>query len=145
MELTTASISEASGVAKKSGLASQRVGRYPPKRWGGADWSGVCGDTNPPDDDHWIYRLFEELKPDLHKIFHQPGALRYDTSTDGFYLPNPLAENVQNHQLGYDYWLRQVPGKTRDWCKVYLQGLYGTVAKGSPFIRSGTTAFTSGR
>jgi len=129
-EATTAWLNEASELPKAVwDMASQRVGRYPPKRWGGADWSGVFFDTNPPDDDHWIYKTFEELKPDMHKLYKQPGALLFK---NGVYLPNPDAENVQNHQLGYEYWLRQVPGKTRDWCKVFLQGQYGTVATGKP-------------
>ena len=129
-EATTAWLNESSELPKAVwDMASQRVGRFPPKRWGGATWSGVFMDSNPMDDDHWVYTTFEELKPDMHRLFKQPGALMME---GGFYVPNPKAENVQNHQLGYDYWLRQVPGKTRDWCKVFLEGQYGTVMTGKP-------------
>ena len=131
MELTGSFMNEASESSKAAwDMMTQRVGRYPPKRWGGPTWSGVICDTNPPDDDHWFYRLFEEDKPEGHRIFHQPGALIY--KGDGQYVPNPVAENVQNQPLGYEYWLRQVGGKTRDWCKVFLEGQYGTVSSGKP-------------
>lgn len=47
-------------------------------------------------------------------------------------MPNPAAENVQNHVLGYDYWLRQVPGKDDQWIRVFLLGQYGSVHDGKP-------------
>lgn len=39
-------------------MADLRVGRYPSIRNGGVEptWYGIIGDTNPPDEDHWIYR-----------------------------------------------------------------------------------------
>jgi len=39
-------------------MADLRVGRYPSIAKGGVEptWFGVLGDTNPPDEDHWIYR-----------------------------------------------------------------------------------------
>jgi hypothetical protein len=61
LEVTTAAGSELSELNKATfDMMTQRVGRYPPKRWGGATWYGVMGDTNYPDDDHWLYRIFEE-------------------------------------------------------------------------------------
>jgi PBSX family phage terminase large subunit len=42
-----------------------RVGRYPGTKQGvtpgGKRW-GVIMDTNPPDSDHWYYKLFEEIQ-----------------------------------------------------------------------------------
>jgi len=110
--------------------ATGRVGRYPAKRRGGPTWSGVIMDTNPPDDDHWYYRLAEELKPDGFEFFHQPPSLIQ--IKDGSYLPNPDAENVVNQPLGYEYWLRQVWGKDKDWIDVYVLGLYGSIHDGKP-------------
>ena len=52
-----------------------RVGRYPAKRDGGASWSGVIMDTNPPDTDHWLYQRFEEERPAGWRLFKQPGGL----------------------------------------------------------------------
>lgn len=130
MELTTAWANELSETSKAAwDMMTQRVGRYPPKRWGGPTWSGVFGDTNPPDDDSWIYKLFVEEKPESYRLFRQPGALLY---RNGVYEPNPAAENVHNHSLGYDYWMRQVAGKSRDWCKVFLEGNWGTISSGKP-------------
>ena len=48
------------------------------------------------------------------------------------YIPNPRAENIQNHSLGYQYYLNQVAGKTEDWIKVFLLGDYGTTMDGKP-------------
>lgn len=48
------------------------------------------------------------------------------------YEPNPAAENVQNHSLGFEYWMRQVPGKTDQWINVFVLGQYGSVHDGKP-------------
>lgn len=133
-------------------MATGRVGRYPSKVMGGSAWSGVIMDTNPPDDDHWWYKLAEgtdaealamqeELKSQMVELglmdamdefqafFSQPPAL---LKQDGKYIPNPLAENVRNHSLGIGYYLRQVVGKTEEWIKVFIMGQYGSVHDGKP-------------
>jgi len=43
------------------------------------------------------------------------------------YISNPLAENVQNLPLGYDYYLDQIPGKPLDEITVFILNRYGTV------------------
>lgn len=134
-------------------MATGRVGRFPSKAQGGCTWSGVIMDTNSPDDDHWYYMLAEEptaeeleqradlvrqlvemglMEEDqpLYEFFAQPGALI--KTPDGKYTPNPEAENVQNHTMGYGYWLRQVAGKNEQWIKVYILGQYGSVHDGKP-------------
>ncbi len=110
--------------------ATGRVARYPAKRVGGPTWSGIFMDTNPPDDDHWYYRLAEEKKPSGYEFFRQPPALI--ELEDGSYIPNPKAENVIHQPLGYDYWLRQVHGKDKDWINVYIMGQYGSIFDGKP-------------
>lgn len=130
LELTWAAISEMSEVPKAVfDMATQRVGRYPPKRWGGASWYGVFGDTNMPDTDHWIYRLFEEEKPKGFRLFHQPGGLM---EVGGEYVPNPEAENIENLPGGHEYYLRQIQGKAKEWIKVYALAKYGIVSTGKP-------------
>jgi hypothetical protein len=93
-------------------------------------------DTNPPDDDSWWYRLAEEERPETYRFFRQPGGLYQDldpkSETFKQYIPNPAAENIQNHALGYQYYLNQVAGKTEDWIKVFLLGEYGTTLDGKP-------------
>ena len=44
-------------------VLGDRVGQYPSKRDGGCSYAGVLLDTNPPDTDHWIYKLAEEDRP----------------------------------------------------------------------------------
>lgn len=114
-----------------------RVGRYP--RQGdteGPYWSGIIMDTNPPDTDHWWYKLAEEpqrfVDPTLptteeqqleqfHKTYRfwkQPGGLA------------PDAENREN--LHPQYYERLAIGKSPEWCKVYIHGQYGFVTDGRP-------------
>lgn len=130
LDLTGVWLNEASELAKAVlDMATGRVGRFPSKAQGGSTWSGVIMDTNSPDEDHWWYDLAEVSKPDGFEFFAQPGALLL---VDGVYVPNPEAENVANHTLGYGYWLRQVPGKTDQWIRIFLLGLYGSVHDGKP-------------
>lgn len=130
LELTGAWINEAAEIAKGVfDMVTQRVGRYPAKKRGGPTWSGVLLDTNPPDDDHWYYRLAEEDRPDNYQFFRQPGGLAEDR---GRYVPNPDAENVDNLPGGYEYYQRQVGGKNREWIKRYLLGNYATITDGKP-------------
>jgi hypothetical protein len=109
--------------------ATSRVGRYPSARDGGCSWSGVIMDTNPPDDTHWWYTLAEEVYPQGWEFFRQPGGL---TKTQRGYVPNPEAENIDNLPNGYDYYLRQVPGKDDNWIRAYLLAEYSTVLAGKP-------------
>jgi hypothetical protein len=137
LELTGGWMNEASEMEKAVlDMLTQRVGRYPSKRNGGPTWTGVIMDTNPPDDDSWWYRLSEEEKPDIYRFFKQPGGLIQDLDPKSQsyrkYVPNPVAENVQNHSLGYQYYLNQTYGKTEDWIKVFLLGQYGTTLDGKP-------------
>lgn len=130
LDLTGGWINEASELPKAIlDMLTGRVGRYPSKAQGGASWSGIILDTNSPDDDHWLYKLAETDKPEGYEFFAQPGAL---LQVGDRYLPNPAAENVQNHILGYEYWLRQIPGKDAQWIKVFILGQYGSVHDGKP-------------
>lgn len=137
LELTGAWLNEARELPKLvlDGIFG-RTGRYPAKRdCPGGYWSGVIMDTNPPDDAHWWFKLAEEDTPHNYAFFSQPPALiRHAGSRDGLiptsYTPNPKAENVEHHTLGYHYWQRQLEGKTDEWIKVYILGQYGTVLDG---------------
>lgn len=68
LELTFCWFNEMREIGKQIyDLMSTRINRFPRKIEGdphsGATWSGMFGDSNPPDTDHWMYRLFEEEKP----------------------------------------------------------------------------------
>lgn len=119
MELTGAWVDEAREVPKAviDGLTG-RVGRYPSAAMGGSEWSGIIMSTNPPDNDHWWYKLAEEVRPSGWEFYRQPGGL------------SPDAENRDN--LPPDYYERQCAGKDPDWIKVYVDGDYGFVRDGRP-------------
>ena len=130
LELTGAWINEAREVPREVlDALTARVGRFPPKRSGAGGWSGIMMDTNPPDDDHWWYEFAEEKCPRGWEFFRQPPVL---LETQGGFAPNPAAENVKNHSKGFDYWLRQIPGKPRQWIDVYVLGRYGALQAGRP-------------
>lgn len=119
LELTGAWINEAREIPKSVIDAVRgRVGRYPAKKDGGATWSGVIMDTNPPDTDHWWYTLAEEDRPEGYDFFSQPGGLM------------PDAENREN--LPKDYYERLLPGTSDQWQNVYVHGNYGFVQDGKP-------------
>ena len=132
-----------------------RVGRFPNRA---ADKHGVectypCmfGDTNPPDEDHWMYewefggpedmsgeRIMKSLK-----FFNQPGAV-LDVSSNAHkhknliqaagrqYILNPEAENVPN--LPTNYYQKKLPINTLERIRVYYQSQYGVVGHGKPVI-----------
>lgn len=119
MELTGAWINEAREVPKAvlDGLTG-RVGRYPSALMGGRGWSGIIMDTNPPDTDHWWYRLAEVDRPEGFEFFAQPSGR------------SAQAENRENLPDGY--YERQIAGKDPDWVKVYVDAEYGFVREGKP-------------
>lgn len=129
-EFTGAWVNEARELPKANIDALSRVGSYPYLRDGGASWSGVIMDTNPPDNDHWWYTLAEQECPDGWAFYRQPGGLRRNAK--GKYVPNPEAENIAHLTGGYNYYLRQVPGKDAQWINVYVMGEYGAVYDGRP-------------
>lgn len=119
LELTGGWINEAREVPKQVlDMLQGRVGRYPSKRDGGASWFGIIMDTNPPDSDHWWYRLFEEDKADNFALWKQPSGL------------SPEAENIANLPPGY--YENILAGKDREWVDVYVHGRYGYVSDGKP-------------
>lgn len=140
-EYTKAWINEVRETHKKifEGLTG-RVGRYPAEMNGGCVDPGIIMDSNPPDEDHWFYKLFEV---DMHQdpqmaehyiIFKQPpGAVlvngRWEDNV-GQVKGIPKAENIDNLRPGY--YKQLCVGKDREWIKVYAEGKYGMVQDGKP-------------
>lgn len=119
LELTGGWINEAREVPKQVlDMLQGRVGRYPSKREGGPSWFGIICDTNPPDSDHWWYRLFEEIRPEGFTLYHQPSGL------------SDAAENTKN--LPAEYYSNMMKGKDKEWVNVYVHGQYGFVSDGKP-------------
>lgn len=96
--------------------ATGRVGRYPKKQDVGEFWFGIIGDTNPPDDGHWLYKMAEEIRPSNWSVYHQPSGL------------SPEAENLKFLPSGY--YENMSIGKAQEWINVYVHGKYGYVQDG---------------
>jgi hypothetical protein len=110
-----------------------RTGRYPPAAMMPDDWRGsrhFLADSNPPDTEHWWYRLAEKEQPAGWKFYRQPAALVREL--DGTYSANPLAENVKNHALRYRYWQDMIAGHDQEWINVHVLGEYGNIFEGRP-------------
>jgi PBSX family phage terminase large subunit len=119
LELTGSWVNEAREIPKQIiDMLQGRVGRYPNMRDGGATWFGIIMDTNPPDNDHWWYKLFEESLPDNHFLAKQPSGT------------SRIAENISN--LPPNYYTNMQGGKDQEWINVYVHGNYGFIADGKP-------------
>jgi hypothetical protein len=104
-----------------------RTGRYPKDVL--PTWHGIFGDTNAPDNDHWYYRMAEELQPDGWTFLRQPGGVTRATP-DSPWVVNGQAENIQN--LPKNYYLNGLQGKSDAWITVNLANEYGLVTDGKP-------------
>ena len=121
LEVTGGWLNEAREIPKAiMDMLIGRLGRYPRKvdGMGGATRYCLLMDTNPPDSDHWYYKLFEEQKPEGYEIFYQPSGL------------SPEAENIKNLPDGY--YQKMQAGKDQEWINVYVHGQYGFVQDGKP-------------
>lgn len=119
LDLTGGWINEAREIPKQVfEMIQARLDRFPAIRNGGCTWAGLIMDTNPPDQDNWIYKVFEEQKPEGHEIFKQPSGL------------SPEAENLAN--LAPGYYPRMAIGKTKEWINVNVHGEYGFLVEGKP-------------
>lgn len=119
LELTGAWFNEAREIPQEIIEAMDaRIGRYPSARDGGCSWYGIIMDTNPPDEDSYLYRMFEIVRPDDWENFKQPSGL------------SPHAENI-NH-LPKNYYTNLAKGKDERYIRVYVHGQYGYMLTGKP-------------
>jgi len=129
-EYTGAYLNEASELPKAVlETIKGRVGRYPSKSDVGNKpfWFGVIADTNPPDMDSYIYKLFELDKPENHILYKQPPGL---IDAESGYETNPGAENLTH--LPDNYYVNQSQGASKEFVNVYCKGLYGILSSGKP-------------
>jgi len=128
LELTGCYINELSEVPKAA-LAHMkgRVNRYPSKVFCKEFyWSGIIADINPPEDDHWIFKDFEENSFEHHKLFKQPPGLIKDE--DNKWVRNPYADNAAH--LPDNYYEMLAEGQSQEFVKVFCLGEYGSVGFG---------------
>ncbi|SRR5579872_5748674 len=97
-------------------------------------WSGIICDTNPPDEDHWIYKDFESAATPNYRVFHQPSGvlLNEDGSFQrdkwGSCIANPDCDNAEH--LAADYYVKLAEKRSDGFIKVYCAGKYGIVETG---------------
>lgn len=102
-------------------------GRYPGSAFCKESyWSGIIADTNPPEEDHWIYQQFEKVHLPSYKIFHQPPGLILSAS--GEWMQNPECDNFEN--LSSTYYTKLAEGQKQGFINVYCLGKYGLVESG---------------
>jgi hypothetical protein len=107
-----------------------RIKRFPSDRMGGPSWSGIIMDTNPPSNDHWFFKLFEEDRPPGHKLYRQPGALM--RTPQGLYVPNPDAENIRKGTGGFQYYIDMLYGAPENKIRTNILGEYASSFEGVP-------------
>src|SRR5262245_3030220 len=72
LELTGAWVEEAREVPRVIFDAlTGRVGRFPSASAEGCTWYGIICTTNPPDTEHWWFKLFEVDRPEGFELFKQ--------------------------------------------------------------------------
>lgn len=72
---------------------SGSLGRYPSKEHCDVSRTQIYGDFNAPSQDHFLYRLFVEERPDTVKFFRQPGG-REPGAENLMNLPSNYYENI---------------------------------------------------
>jgi hypothetical protein len=99
-----------------------RIGRYPSKRDCEEGWYGIIMDTNPPDEDSYLYKMFEKVRPTNWQVFKQPSGL------------SAHAENTKH--LPKNYYQNLAQGKDEMYIRIYIHGQYGYLVSGKPVFQS---------
>jgi hypothetical protein len=107
------------------GLSDEQLAEINMADFGGY-WSGIMMDTNPPDEDHWWFRIFETERPASWRLYRQPSGR------------SPQAENLEFLRPGY---YSDSGGRSPEWIKVYYDGEYGFVSDGRPVYSEYTDSF----
>ena len=108
-------------------MLTSRVGRFPPRAQCQNAWSGVIGDTNAPDRDHWLVKLALDTKPEGWWFGIQPAGVE---KIGGEWRAIETAENVQN--LPVNYYQRLCSGRPEAWIRQNLANEFVFYADGRP-------------
>ena len=124
----------------------ERMGRYP-RACDGKKYPrlGLLMDTNSPHESNWWRKREQEIKDSNEAYFIQPPALlrEWVEMGDGrkgwVYEYNVgqregvgPAENVENHNEGFDYWMNMVRTKDEDDIRTQVLNEYGLSVAGLP-------------
>lgn len=129
MEATFAYLNELNELPEAilSHIKGRVNGRYPSKQFCPESyWGGIICDTNPPDEDSWIYNQFVKNPTESYKIFKQPPGLIKDANDK--WIQNPNCDNGAN--LSPDYYEKLAEGQKEGFIKVYCLGHFGLVETG---------------
>lgn len=114
------------------------IGRYPSGTRGKCTRPSIIGDTNPPDDDHWLYPLLmTKPDPDNWHVYRQPPAAF--KMPDGSWRMNDdpdepgCAENLKNLPTGY--YKNMMVGAKFNYINVYVGNNFDFVTEGTPIIK----------
>ena len=127
IEPTSANMGEAD--MQSGEVLTYLVGRvmqrsFPPSRWFEPDvryYAGVTGDMNASDPDCWVYKVFEEERPEGHKLYKQPSG----RSAEG--------ENRHPNNTREDYEkLARTNAHRPDWVRRMVDGQKGFSREGEP-------------
>ena len=130
LELTGAYMNELQHIPRGIfGHVAGRIGRFPRRK----DIDGVVNkvilaDTNPPDEDHWIYKDFEENPIEGNTIFHQPPGLIQNPQNE--WMDNPDCDNRDHLDPHYYFDQARINHFREEFIKVYCRGEYGIVIPG---------------
>lgn len=126
IEFTAANMGEAdmqNGDVLTYALGRAQLRRWPPKRFfsGAASYyTGITGDLNPADPDNWVYKLFEDERPEGHQIYRQPSG----RSAQGENRQGVTREEYEN--------LARLNAHRKDWVRRMVDGLKGHSRDGEP-------------
>lgn len=147
LELTGAWINEVADIRDTKLITKvlTRCGRFPPKNAAPITWHGVIVDYNPPVLGSPLYQMFETQRPANWALYKMPPALLVvpdpdapDDTSKATFIPNPEAENIQNLDLGYQYYLDIAESNRYDWPLIqrFVLGQYPATGGGLPVFPS---------
>ena len=129
LELTGCWINEMREIPREIVEALQgRLRRYPSRASVKSYWSGMIGDTNPPEIDSYHYKVVEHVPLNDE----DPNTL---VPCDSFKQPSGLSPEAENREnLHPDYYTDLAKGKSDDWVGQYIRGEYAPSLSGVPIF-----------
>ena len=124
----------------------ERLGRFP-RKCDGVEYPrlGLLMDTNAPHESNWWKKRAEDVRDANERYFAQPPALlrewvemgdgrkgwvyEWNCGQREGVLP---AENVENHNEGFEYWMNMVRTKDEDDIRTQVLNEYGLSVEGLP-------------